>query len=552
MKAINFGSMKAFHFQLYATGLVLFLFPALYLCLATLFFTLGFSISGWSLFLTLLGAFALVYFTYRPQLTLLWGALSIGFIVLSFGICNTYFDVSFDGQWYHQDAVRLLKEGWNPIWDSAISTTKVSGLNANYVNCYPKATWVFQGGVFSLTDNIELGKGLHLLSLLSLACLLFPFLHFRLKLRAFYSLLVTLMCCASTITLGQIFSFYVDGILFSYLGIFLVLGLEYLEFDQGVFPWVLLSFVFLVNIKFTGLVYSLIFCVFGILFYGMKLRRIPWPLIGRVAVIVMTGVVVVGYPTYVRNSVEQGHPFFPILGKNNEGKAIAEVQYPQDFFQMNRFQKAWKAHASLPIYTDHDHPSVAKPLFTSSVINSSVPYYRNHQPLTMSPFGPIEAELWILFIPLLVLLALRRPSWKIWLLLAALILSMLVQPEFWNLRYAPQLLFVVVLVCLSLLRDPSRWVQGSALVFILLFLGNGLITSYQNWQWVREKSIPLEQALLSLRGKQVALQRGWMNSFELKLAHYNITPIYRSIPNASYQAFPGDAFSGWKTIPKTP
>ena len=99
----------------------------------------------------------------------------------------------------------------------------------------------------------------------------------------------------------------------------------------------------------------------------------------RISIMVLSGVVIIGYPTYVKNTIDHQHPFFPIMGPNNEGNKIAEVQYPKDFFARNRFQKAWVAHTSLPIYTDHEHPSVAKPLFTSSVVSNSLPIVTGKQ-----------------------------------------------------------------------------------------------------------------------------------------------------------------------------
>ena len=536
--------MKSLQQQLYAAGLVLFLFPALYLLISTLLLFLGISVQGWILILAFIGALVLIGLVRRNiKITPLWVLISTGCFAFSLVISNLYFDVSFDGQWYHQDAIMFLSDGWNPIWDHALM---------DWLNSYPKASWVFQSGIFQLFGNVEYGKSLHLISLFSFAFLLFSFLQHRVNLSFIKSLVLTLMMSISTITLGQIFSFYVDGVLFSFLGIFLLLWIECLLFEKKVFIWLVFSFIFLVNLKFTGLVYAVVFCGMAVVFKAILEKSFPLKFMGNVSLMVFLGVFVVGFPTYVRNTAEKGHPLFPLMGKNNVGKEVAQVQYPKDFFTMNRFEKAWKSHGSMPLFTDHEHASANKPLFKYDVIKASVPYYRNHQPVEMSPFGPFEAELWLLFIPLLILFIWRKPSWKWLLLIFGILLSMAIQPEFWNLRYAPQTLLFIGVVCLCLLMDNNPWIQRASSLFMVLFLVNSLIAVDQNWRWVGEKSNQLERALASSSGKSLKIQRGWMKSFELKLKYYHIVPDYTLDPQGTYREFPGDSFTGWKTLVNKP
>jgi hypothetical protein len=545
--------MKSLQQQLYAAGLVLFLFPALYVLISNLLLFFGFSVRGWILIPAFIGALFLIGFVRRNmKISPLWVLISTSCFAFSLRISNLYFDVSFDGQWYHQDAIMFLSDGWNPIWDHALLDSAVSGENACWVNSYPKASWVFQSGIFQLFGNVEYGKSLHLISLFSFAFLLFSFLQHRVNLGFFNSLVLTLMMSISTITLGQLFSFYVDGVLFSFLGIFLLLWIEYLIFDKKVFIWVVFSFIFLVNLKFTGLVYALVFCGIGVVFKLIIKRSISVKLMVNMSLMVVMGVFIVGYPTYIRNTLEKGHPLFPLMGKNNVGKVVAEVQYPKDFFAMNRFEKAWKSHGSMPLFTNHEHPSVNKPLFKYDVIKASVPYYRNHQPVEMSPFGPFEAELWVLFIPLLILFIWRKPSWKWLFLVFGILLSMFIQPEFWNLRYAPQTLLCIGVVCLYLLMDNNPWIPRATSAFMILFLVNSLIAVDQNWRWVGEKSNQLESSLEASSDKTLKIQRGWMKSFELKIKDYHITPDYTLDPQGTYREFPGDSFTGWKTLVNKP
>jgi hypothetical protein len=234
------------------------------------------------------------------------------------------------------------------------------------------------------------------------------------------------------------------------------------------------------------------------------------------------------------------------MGEKNEGKMIAEVQYPLDFFKKNRVQKFIAAHGSIPIYTDHDHASVRKPLFNTRLIQDSIPYFKNHQPVTMSPLGPFEGELWVLFIPILLLFFIRKQPVELYVLLGVLIGSLWIQPEFWNLRYAPQLLLLLAIFVATSMNHNSVWVGRYALFFSFLFIINSVLAVSQNWRWVFENNRELRKQLEPMRNSCVKVQAGWMKSFELKLKTNHITPIYTLDTNAVYEPFLGDAFSGWK------
>jgi hypothetical protein len=123
---------------------------------------------------------------------------------------------------------------------------------------------------------------------------------------------------------------------------------------------------------------------------------------------------------------------------------------------------------------------------------------------------------------------------------------MIIQPEAWNLRYAPQLLFIFALVLAVLMQEKKGWIRVYSMGFAGLFILNSSIAVFQNWRWVSENNAALIQELEPMRKTHVKIQAGWMKSFELKLKHFEITPVYELDSNGVYNTFPGDAFSGWK------
>lgn len=98
-------------------------------------------------------------------------ALNIAYASIIFLICilvsNYFYDVSFDGQWYHQDAIILLSEGWNPFHDIALVNNQTSGNCAPYLNHYPKASWIAGACLYKFTNSIQIAKSFNLVFILS-------------------------------------------------------------------------------------------------------------------------------------------------------------------------------------------------------------------------------------------------------------------------------------------------------------------------------------------------------------------------------------------------
>jgi hypothetical protein len=534
--------------HLYAISVFLFLLPSIVMVLTHASWFLGIEIGAWIFIISLILSAGIIFLLEKQPIRANITGLFVG-LILTWGsiyVSGQFFDCSFDGQWYHQDAIILISEGWNPIWDNPIADVDASGLNANYVNHYPKASWAIQAVLFRLTGNIESGKSIQFLYWLSLMFLLTHFLRARLSFSWMKTTLLVLFVSLSTVSLGQVHSFYVDGLLYSLFGIFLVFLIDFVYFKKPTGWLLIFAFLVLVNIKFTGLVYGGVLMLGATIWVIAQQKSLLKRSIARFALAVVIGVGIIGYPTYVRNTLSKGHPLFPIMGKKNEGKMIAEVQYPLDFFKKNRVQKFVAAHGSIPIYTDHDHASVRKPLFNTRLIQDSIPYFKNHQPVTMSPFGPFEGELWVLFIPILLLFFIRKQPVELYVLLVVLIGSLWIQPEFWNLRYAPQLLLLLAIFVATSMNHNSVWVGRYALFFSFLFIINSVLAVSQNWRWVFENNRELRKQLEPMRNSYVKVQAGWMKSFELKLKTNHITPIYTLDTNAVYEPFLGDAFSGWK------
>ena len=538
----------------YGIGLLLFLFPVTLFSIATLWLMLGLDVNAvlFPLSMVISAVFFYLLLTsegYKKQTV--WGifVFAVGLCAILFTISGQFYDFSFDGQWYHQDAIILLKNGWNPFYDQPILNEIASGKNANYINCYPKAPWTISACVYATSGAIEYAKFYQLVLLFAS---FFLSLHFMLRwfpLSILSAFLLSFVVAFSPVVVGQTLSFYVDG----QLAVFTLLTLYFIcvwvsNLESKV-PLVLLGLclIYLANIKFTGLIYSMVFLFFAFSWVLWKEREKAVQMVLKLSVIMTVAIFLFGYCTYGTNMLRKGHPFYPIMGKNNEGKEIAAAQYPMNFFGKNRFEKFYLSSFALPNYTaPKTHPSIPKELFTSNVVKASLPYYRNHQPVEMSAMGPLQAELLILLLPLFFLSFLFYRKLWIYVLFFGLATSCIIQPECWNYRYVPQLLFIYILVIIPVLLSKYWLIKFYGHLLLVGFIISFMFAHIQYYQWNAEKTALLNKSFAALKNKPYHLKKGWMMSFGVKLEERNLLQFAQpSTPQDTLKSFKGDDVTGW-------
>lgn len=488
----------------------------------------------------------------HAQLKFSWvsDALAMGLIVTATLTCDYYYDLSFDGQWYHQDAIILLQEGWNPFWDAPIAHQVASGLNADYVNHYAKATWLTAQAFYDLLPWIQMSKMAGLLWMFASFLITMGGL-FRWTQRPFVSILMALMLALSPAAVGQSLSFYVDGQLYAVMLILAVLLADVFIDGFSTIRWtgIILAFVYLANIKFTGLIYGCLMVGILLIAVAFNNKSVLVKSMILAFITVLLGVGVFGSCTYVRNWKEKGHPFYPLMGENNEGQRIAEVQYPKNFFGKNRFEQWNLATFSYPTYTSPDtHPSQPKTLFKWKDIRASFLYYRLHQPMVIGALGPFSAEIIYLIVPLLIVLLFRHYKGVFPWILLGLIALVIIQPEFWNYRYAPHSLFIFGWILLFGLLDTNRWIQRYALILAVGFIANFSICGYEYFRWNQQGSHAIHAEKKILENQSLAIKKGWVRSMDVRLKEWNITTLEANIDpkNNPWKTFASDGMSGWQ------
>ncbi|MEK7401493.1 MAG: hypothetical protein AABZ80_03935 [Gemmatimonadota bacterium] len=239
----------------------------------------------------------------------LTGALVV--IVASSGVAAVLFDLSYDGQNYHQTGIRLLADGWNPVWDPARSESVVSG---QHVSGLPKGMWVLAAMVAQATGSIEAGKAMHLVAMTAAWLLAWPALVV-LGVDARRARLMALVAALSPVAVQQVATYHVDGLVSS--AFVAALALAVLWIRTGNRAWgVALAFeaAWLATLKFNAAALALELAVAIAAWVAWRERaRLASAL--RFAALATVLALAQGINPYITNIVRYGHPAYPLRGR---------------------------------------------------------------------------------------------------------------------------------------------------------------------------------------------------------------------------------------------
>ncbi|MFN5704890.1 MAG: hypothetical protein ACK45U_03455, partial [bacterium] len=270
----------------------------------------------------------------------LLGTILFYFILfITYNISVNTYDVSWDGQWYHQDAIIKLYNAWNPMHSASISNYSVID-SEMWIQHYPQASWYLQASILDLTEKIQSTKLINLILMFSVLILSYytfsQILNFKSRIA---SLLSSICIVLNPVACYQMNSFYVDGQSAMLLTIYILLLIQLVKY-KSTFLYILLAgtFIYVCNIKFTNLVYISLITFIYYLLDLIKTKKINYKLSIYFSIIYLITIFYVGYGSYGRNIIEKGHPFYPLMGKNNYGNVVTDVNKSANFINKNRFE----------------------------------------------------------------------------------------------------------------------------------------------------------------------------------------------------------------------
>lgn len=517
--------------SLFTSGTIIIVFIASVVIATSFLFILGQSISYLNLLIAL-GIFILfiIWFTFKSAGSLKTGQTAqiglfvIGSFALSFALSICFYDLSFDGQAYQQEAIIQLAQGWNPIHDAPVKI-----IHDMWINHYAKGPWYFAATIYKVTNRIEAGKAVNLLLILSSFFLILAIILSIDKKHPIRAIILSLIAALNPVAISQSFTYYIDGQLAS---LFLILiSFAAMSFVRG--GWLpklgfFLSLILFLNLKFTAVVYSL-FVVVGFL-ASIWIDNRKQSILKNGTVIAFAyvfGLFVIGFNPYITNTIDHGYTFYPLAGTHAVN--IVKTNMPYYFQGFNRFEKLGISLFSKTENVQHGNRAVHKmpTRISRSELGAMVgPDCR------IGGFGPLCGLIVILsFILVMAFLLLKKDHEKntkkyvFMALIGLLMLSAFVNPELWWARYVPQIWLIPFLViALGIYAAKNRVCGFIAYILIIAMTINVSLISaaYLYGQVSLNRRLKAEMDLMRKSKEPVLVKFGNFYSNRIRLKENNI------------------------------
>ncbi len=451
----------------------------------------------WTLLLSSAVSLGVVLALLRPfesirRAVLITSAVGIVTVVSATLIAGAFFDLSWDGQFYHQEAVLQIDEGWNPVHDPAAGSMV-------WVTHYPKAAWYQAAAIVATTGRIETGKAPGLLLAAVSVSLVFVMISEGLPRIRRWAPPVALLVAPGPIAAVQWATFYADGMLAALLLLMLsaaVIACLRPDLWRPCLAVAVASSVLATGVKLTGAIYVAILIV-GIApaFWrrapaGGATRRAA---LGALAIVV-AGSLIAGYNPYLTNLRLAGNPFYPVLGPG--AIDVTGAQADTGFLERGPVGRFVVSHASAS--GDRIRPKSPLAVGWPELVAMGAADTRH------GGFGPLSAASFLASCACAPVLLRRYRSLSLdgrrlatWAV-PAVAVSVAVNPAAWWARYVPQAWFLVPAAALialdSALADRRRGGLGVvvAALAVALVVANGVLVSGPN---VASQVIGTEQVL---------------------------------------------------------
>lgn len=456
--------------------------------------------------------------------------ISLLVIIISILVSSFMFDRSSDGNTYHKDAVGVLKEGFNPIYESSSSIIEKRNDDSreltNYsiwIDHYAKANWLIEANIYTLTNNIESAKAINLISIYIVFGFIFSTLTSILNKKK--SFILALISVINPITASQLFTFYNDQLvcLYLFLSILFLIKLDYDIKDKESWLGYILTFIILANTKFNGLGYLLVFSFLFVcryLYKAYKNKEFIY-LFKKLCLIFIPlfiiSIVIIGYPTYIKNMIDHNNMFFPLYDDN--GEDIITAQQPEKFLKMNNLEKLFYGTFSKANNLRSNDDTTLKIPFTIYE-DEIIPALSID--LRIGGWGLLFSGMLIISIFILIKYYkyYRKESFILYTLFITSILLVFMSESWWA-RYTPHFyLFIILSLYVLFKYNKHKYLN---IIYTSIIILNTLFPLLGSNYYTFINSIKIRNNLLKLENKEIDININGMNGIIYNLKDYNIS-----------------------------
>ena len=504
---------------LVAFSLINTLVITLLLCAAG--FLIGLPVGKWPFPMACVLAFTLHYaatrfFASGKSMRLFFRSSGLVIILLfaSVFFSGCLYDVSFDGQWYHQETVSVLKQGYNPIYQQLslpqdedmgdVSVGWCTGVDRPIpnqprdgahsirmkvitLNNFSKGMEVIEAAIYQMTGRIETAKAANGILIAASFFLCLSLLYKTDRIGTYKKWVLAALFAFNPIALTQLNSFCIDGDLACTLVCLLAINLLLLD-EVNRYHLLLLGSVIIlaVNIKFTNVVYTLLFCGTFLSVQFVCKKREAFKQVLRVGIISgAIGLCFCGFNPYITNWMGKRNLFYGL----DEARYGVRLITPPLFLKMNRFETLFfslSAHQGWNSATKNSIWEIPKIPFT---LNKEDIVDAKDCQQELSAFGPFFSGVLLLAIPFYFVLLVRFRKNSTFQLLSVLslmlLLSVLLMPDPWWGRYVPQLWLIPLVIAIMGELHPLR---GGRCYSGLMYLAASLNIAWAATGWVSNLS----------------------------------------------------------------
>lgn len=446
----------------------------------------------------------------RERLTAI--GLGLGIIAVSTALSAWYFDLSWDGQWYHQLAIYKMALDWNPLFDPMVAHFH------DVIWYYAKGPWSVAAAFCATTGNAEMGKCLNWITWAAMGLAVFA-AGLDWNLTRWRAAMIALVVALNPVVMSEITTFMVDGIMMSILTVVIAAMLG--TFRQPrllVLAVGVMASIACINAKLNGLVYlCIVFAAGGL--WCLFFRR-DWLLryAGLILLTLVVGMAVVGYNPYVTNTIYKSNPLYPAIGTDRLKYANDRSETPKNIVDRNRFVRLGYSIFGRPGNQPYvrEEGKDARLMWPFTATPADMAYYRFHE-TRVSGFGPFFSGAFLFSIALGIWLLCRAGTSRLAMILIALTIagSVLISPQLWWPRFGPQLwLLPIVPVIFAFAKPTSRGTLAAAWGLAALLAVNALTVAAIHLTWETRASYTLRQQLTDLHQSGRTIRINFLN-FEL-------------------------------------
>jgi hypothetical protein len=526
-----------------SSGVFLLTFLFILFVITMAFFYIGISINIFNFYLSLIITIIINRHQENFHKILI---LSLIVLLVSILTMSFIYDRSSDGNTYHKDAVGNLYLGWNPVKENVNhfinKKLKIKNYDMHTYDIwkqhYTKANWILEADIYKITNNIESGKALNLICMYILFT--FAIFLFNKKLNTQKAIILSTLITFNPITSNQLFTFYNDQLGASLLFILIINLINIItnKNNKENFTILFMLITLLVNIKFNIMGYAMVFSLLFMIYYLIKNKKtLKLPkLISYWLILFIFSFVIMGYPTYVKNYLNNGNIFYPIYGENKED--IITAQEPKSFIKKNTIDKFFIATFSKVNNLQKSQNYQLKIPFTFSKeeIKESMAIDTR-----ISGYGILFSGLFIISIIILIFYLIKNPKSNekniIKIILLASISIIIGISESWWARYNPTTYLILISALYILFKQNNKKLNY---LFLTLIIINTSIILLGNSYYSIKESYKINKDLNKLKNKSININFNYHPTgilYNLNDKHIKYTYINQKLPNITYYKY---------------